>query len=63
MNASVSVIENILEIGLKKPGEFYKLAEDCFFPCILEEGGVLAGSRHFLANSKYQHRSQRLYWQ
>lgn len=31
MNASVSVIENILKIGLKKPGEFYKLAEDWVF--------------------------------
>lgn len=32
MHASASVIKNILEISLKKPGKFYKLAEDCFFP-------------------------------
>lgn len=35
MSASVSVIKNILEICLKKQGEFYKLAEDCFFPAFL----------------------------
>lgn len=35
MSASVSVIKNILEISLKKPGEFYKLAEDGFFPAFL----------------------------
>lgn len=62
MSASVSVIKNILEISIKKAGEFYKLAEDCFFSCIPKEEGILAGSRHFLANSRYQHRPHRLYW-
>lgn len=37
MNASVSVIENILEIGLKKLGKFYMLAEAWIFPAFLKK--------------------------
>lgn len=37
MSASVSVIKNILEISLKKVGEYYKLTEDWLFPALLKK--------------------------